>query len=160
MAYTVPAKAIAMAHELADKLKLRFSTLTVAESFDSDGFPLITIDDGAPATGEASMIVKVMPIDWPLAKDILGNAANIYTPHKILLGTESNFAGTTDNVADYLTRQQLLNIVGEIVLRGTAVEWYETAAGTAPTIANTIFAAAKLKASWIPDMYNGMTNQQ
>jgi hypothetical protein len=155
MSYTNPSKAIELAHELADKLKIRFSTFTVTEAFDTDGNPYFTIDDGTPATTEMCIIVKVLPVDWALAKDVLGNTANIYSPHKIMLGTEDSASH-----ADYITPQQLMHVIGEIVGKGTQWEWYKTANGTAPTLANTIFAAAKLKGTFYPDMYNPLTSQQ
>lgn len=158
MSYTNPTKAIALAHEIADKLKLRLSALALVESFDTDGNPVIAV--GPQTAGSASITIKVMPQDWSLAKDVIGQSANIYAPTIIQFGTEADYAGATDNVADPLTPAQLLAALGECLSRGCRLDWYQTATGTAPTIANTIFAAAKLKASFQPDLYNGLTSQQ
>jgi hypothetical protein len=156
MSYTNPSKAIALAHELADKLKVVFAGKTVAESYDTDGNPLISVNDGSPAAGEANLVIKVAPISWPLAKDVIGQSANIYSPSVIQLVTEANPTGGAG--ADILTAQQLLWALGLIVLRGTAVEWYQSANGVAPTAAAII--AGNLKATWQPDLYFGMTSQQ
>lgn len=156
MAYTNPQKAIELAHEIADKLKLRFAGKTVTESFDTDGLPLITVNDGTPATTEMNILVKVNMQSWPLAKDILGNTANIYAPLTVQLATEAPAAGSGPGV--YLTCQNALDILGELVFKGSRVEWYQSANGTVPS-ASTI-AAANLKASFQPDLYNPLTNQQ
>jgi|SRR6185436_7719926 len=156
MAYTVPQKALAAAHELADKLKLRFSTKTVTEGFDTDGLPTITVNDGTAATTEMNLFIKVALQSWPLAKDVLGNAANVYVPLVFQIATEAPAAGS--GIGVYLTVQNALDIAGEAVMRGSAVEWYQSANGTVP-VAGTLIAG-NLKATWIPDLYNRLTSQQ
>lgn len=156
MAYTNPQKALEMAHEIADKLKLRFSTKTVTEGFDTDGLPTITVNDGSPATTEMNIFVKVNLQSWPLAKDILGNAANIYAPLTVQLVTEAPAAGSGAGV--YLTVQNVLDIVGELILRGSRVEWYQSANGVVPVAAS--ITAGNLKGSFQPDLYNPLTSQQ
>lgn len=152
MAYTTPSKAIELAHQIADVLKVRQS-LTVTESFDTDGNPLISV--GTLTAGSAGATIKIQPVAWPLANDILGNAANIYSPSKIMLGTEAR----TGN-GGWMTHAQLLPLLGEALLHGALLEWYETSSGTAPTVANTVFASGNLIASFYPDIYNPLTNQQ
>jgi len=156
MAYTTPQKALELAHEIADKLKLRFAGKVVTEGFDTDGLPTITVNDGSAATTEMNIFVKVNLQSWPLAKDILGNAANIYAPLTVQLATEAPAAGS--GVGVYLTVQNVLDIAGELILKGSRVEWYQSTNGTVPT-ASTI-AAANLKGSFQPDLYNPLTNQQ
>lgn len=160
MSYTTPQKALDTAHVLASLLKVRYSTKVVTESFDTDGNPIVTVDDGTPAAGEMNIIIKVMPTDWPLGRDVLGNVANVYTPHKILFGTEANGASAGPTLVQPVSPANLLPALGEVVLRGMKVEWYQTASGTAPTLANTIFASANLVASFYPELYNPLTNQQ
>jgi hypothetical protein len=152
MAYTVPHKAIEMAHELADKMKLRFASKVVTESFDTDGLPLITINDGTPATTEVNIVIKIAMYNWPLAKDVLGNAANIYAPLVCQIATE------TDSASNYLG-VNVLALIGELALRGLGIDWYKSANGTVPT-ASTFATATNLVASFSPDLYNRLTSQQ
>src|SRR5690348_11168024 len=66
------AKAIALAHELADRLKNRkaISALTIVESFDTDQNPLIALGTQA-SSDSAAFLIKIEPVSWPLAQDIL-----------------------------------------------------------------------------------------
>jgi len=156
MAYTLPQKALELAHELADKLKLRFSGKVVTEGFDTDGLPTITINDGSAATTDMNIFIKVSMLNWPLAKAVLGNAANIYVPLQLQMATEAPAAGS--GVGVYLSVQNALDLVGEVAFRGVAVQWYQSANGTVPSAATLV--AGNLKASFSPDIYNPITNQQ
>lgn len=149
-------KAIGMARSLNDVLSKRLPTLNVRESFDTDGNPLILV--GAGTAGQANAVIKVKAISWPLAKDILGLDSTVYVPHVVQLCTEANFAGTTDNVADTLNPQQLLDILTEVTKLGSKVEWYQTASGTAPTAAG--ITGSNLKASIDPNLYWPMIASQ
>lgn len=157
MSYTIPQKAIEFAHELADKLKLRFSTKIVTEGFDTDGLPTISINDGSAATTEMNIFLKVNLLNWPLAKDILGNSANIYVPLVVQIVTEAPASGS--GIGVYLNVQNALDITGEVCFRGAAVQWWQSANGTVPS-ATTLGTAANQKASFSPDLYNPITNQQ
>jgi hypothetical protein len=152
------AKAVEICKELFDKLKARLGTsLAITINQDaSDLNPYIQIGSGVSNTPNATL--KVMPQDWPLAKDSLGNTAPAYSPHKIALVTEANFAGTTDNVVDNLTRAQLLPILGQALYMGTRLEWYETAFATPPTIAGIV--VGNLKAAIDPNVYRPMISSQ
>jgi hypothetical protein len=153
-------KALAIAHELADRLKQRLpAALKVTESFDTDGNPLISINDGTPIAGEANAILKVAAIAWPEVKDVLGLDQTVFTPHVISLATEADYAGATDNVADPMTRAQLLPILGQALAMGCRVDWYESATGVAPSAA-TIADATKLKATYQPDVYHALVSNQ
>jgi hypothetical protein len=156
MPYTVPQKAIEFSAQLADILKLRFSGKVVTQTFDTDGLPLITINDGTPATTEMNILIKVALLNWPLAKDILGNAANIYVPLVVQIATEAPAAGS--GVGVYLTVQNVLDLSGEICFRGAGVQWYQSANGVVPVVGTLV--AGNLKASFSPDLYNPITNQQ
>jgi hypothetical protein len=156
-------KAMAIAHDLTDRLKARLnSSLAVVESFDTDGNPLITV--GAGVALGANMVIKVRAQDWPLAKDVLGLSANIYAPHVVQFVTEANYAATSDNVADTLSPAQLLLLMGQIVLMGCAVEWYQTVTGVAP-VASAITTTVSgnnlgLKGSFAPDERYPLISQQ
>lgn len=148
------AKARALAAELASELKLRLPSLAISEDNDSDSLPLIKIGDGT--AGSKSALIKVAPQDWPLAKDILGLTANVFTPHTIKLVVEGN--KTSGAGADVLTWAERLPILGAIVARGCRVEVYETANGNAPDA--TDITAANLKATFDASAVHGMIANQ
>jgi hypothetical protein len=154
-------KAQAIAHQLADWLKARLNgtPANLVEGFSSaDQNPYILINDGSPATLEANFVIKVMPIAWPTAQDILGLAQIQYTPHVIQLVTEADT--TAGAAADPFTRAQLMNVLGQIQQMGTQVEWYETAAGTVPTLTLLENGTATLKSTWNPDLYRPLISNQ
>lgn len=146
-------KAQALSREIGDKLKKRLSALTFVQSFDTDSNPVWTI--GPDTTTTQSAIIKIKPTDWTLAKDALGNAANMYANHTVQLVTEKSVIGT--GAGDYLTLPTLLALLGEILSLGCKVEWYQDTNGTAPTLAD--ITAAKLIASY-DSLYNPLISSQ
>lgn len=141
------AKAIAMAQELKDELKLR-TGLAVALKFDADQNPLIQIGTGV--AGAKGALVKIMPLDWPLAKDILGLSSPVYTPHKIQVAFEAmtivvNNTGA-DTVTDPNTWAEKLAILAALSARGCKIELFESAAGDSPDADDLI--DGNLKASY------------
>lgn len=135
---------------LGDELKLRLSALAFAETIGASGDPLINI--GAGTTRTASATIRIIVFGAPLAKDILGNASQVYATHIVQIATEANFAGTTDNIADNLTRQQLIDVLGPCLAVGAQVQWWEEADGTGPS-ETTFNTGAKLKATYNPNPY-------
>lgn len=150
-------KALAMADELISDLNQRQSALTVSLSYDTDSNPLVKVGTGT--AGQPGALIKVMPISWPLAKDILGLTAEIFTPHVIRLNVEANFAGTTDNVADINTWAQQLLLVAAVVSKGARVEVYLSANGTAPN-ATDINTATLMVASYESNAQYPMVSSQ
>lgn len=147
-------KSLALAGELVSELKIRFPGKVVTQSFDSDGNPTITVNDGSPAAGEQNFFVKLMPISWPLAKDVFGNAANIYVPDVIQLATEETAASATVTL---ITAANMLQMLGALITKGCQVQWYTSDNGTAPTAATLV--AANLKGTFDPDMYQPLAGQ-
>lgn len=148
-------KALELALELQEALKARLPALTVAAvSFDSAQNPLIQI--GAGTAGAAGGLVRVKPIDWALGgKDIVGGT-RVFCPHVIQIGLEANYAATNDNIADVNTLANLAIMFCELAKRGTLVEMYQTANGTAPVVAS-LDDATLLKASIPTDLRGSMT---
>jgi len=139
------AKADIIANVLKEEIALRLPLLTIALAYDSDSAPYLRVGSASP--GDAGALIKVMPVAWPLAKDVLGNAsALVYGPHVIQFGTEANFAGTTDNVADTNTTHQLMQLLGPCIASGCKVEWYESAYGDTPDLADLV--ASNLKSTF------------
>lgn len=148
------AKAHDLAAELASILEQRLS-LDVVASNDSDENPVLTIGDNG--AGDPGAVIKLKPQDWPLAKDILGLTANIFTPHVIMVCLEANQAGAVAE-ADINGWDILLPILGEVVLKGCRVEIYESANATPPAVAEMV--EANLKATFDPSLYHGMIANQ
>lgn len=147
-------KALAMADEIVSELKQRQTALTVTLSFDSDQNPLVKLGTGT--AGQKNALIKVMPIDWPLAKDVLGLAEVVFTPHKVLVAFEANnAAGAGADVNDWAT---LLVALGVALSRGARLEVYESANGDSPDADDLI--AGNLKASFEPSMQYGMLSGQ
>lgn len=157
MAFVSNYKAIELAHELAAKLTQRLNgALALTEGFDADGCPTISIGSGS--AGQKNFFIKLANVDWALAKDSLGLSAGAYGPEVVMLATEANYAGATDNVADILDLQNLLNVIALCVQTGCQVQWYQSASGTAPTTSTV--AAANLKASFWPSAKWSITQAQ
>jgi hypothetical protein len=150
-------KALELARAIREALALRLATNSVVVdsdiSFDTDESPYFQVGTGI--AGAKGGIIKVRPIVWPLAKDIFGNTATIFTPHVIQIVTEGNpIGGGGADVNDYPT---LIAMLGEAIVHGTKVEWYMTANTVAPVAASII--AGNLKASF-DNLYFPMVSSQ
>ncbi len=148
-------KAQAIANELGDKLKQRMAAaLAPVASFDTDGYPLLTLGAGAP--GGANFVIKVAAVAWTLPQDVLGLAQNVFTPHTISIVTEADPAGGSG--ADPTTRAQLLPVIAQCLSMGCQTDWYESANGVAPTAGAIV--AGNLKATYQPDVYHALVSNQ
>lgn len=125
-------KSLKIANELADELKKRLPSLTVEESFDSNGDATIKISDGSAAAGEPGAFIRCKGIDWSLSRNIIGQVSEVYTPTVIQLATEKDPSGADST--HILSRANLGAILGCIFARGTRVEWYTSANGTFPVV--------------------------
>ena len=155
MAQVTTTKAIATARELVDLFtkEVSASFTSIVETFEAvTGNPIITLSDGSPAAGEKTIVIRVSPIAWT-ATDILGNASQVYTPHKIDICTETNAAGTPN----ILTPTEFLPVLCEIAKRGMLVNWYQTPNLTVPAVAQ--MTAAQLSASFQDLYWNAMKAQ-
>lgn len=151
-------KAVALARELANKLYQRLPrTFVISQLFDTtDGNPYITINDGTPAAGEPNFLIKVKSVDWTTAQDVLGLNQTVYTPHVIQLVTEADPTGGAG--ADPTTRAQLLPVIGQCVLMGAILEWYESASGVAPSLST--ITAGNLKSTFHPNQQYPLISAQ
>ena len=158
-------KAQAIAHELADRLKVRpaINALGVAEATDADLNPIITIGvidltaDPAGVTTVACAILKVEPQSWPLAQDILGNAAIQFTPHVIKILKEAGPAGTPTGGG--LSSSAVLELLAQCTQMGCRVEIYETESGGGVELAD-IDDATHLVDAYDPDAYHPLISSQ
>lgn len=148
-------KALAIARRLADEVARR-TALTVTESFDASGNPLLTVGT-ITAAGKGALIRVVN--ESTIQKNSLGLDQEVFTPHIVQLMLEANFAGTTDNVADYVTTLEKAQLVAECVSTGCAVEIWETANGT-PVSESAFGTSSNKKGSLAPDLQYPLMNQQ
>jgi hypothetical protein len=140
-------KAYEMASYLKEELALRLPSQTVALTLDTtsgfEGCPVITVYEGAAASsGDNGCLIRVQPISWALAKDVLGNASQVYTPHEILVG----FEGLSVSEVQPCPAAQKAPILMALGQMGAAVKVYEIANGN--FFAVTDFIAANLKATY------------
>jgi hypothetical protein len=139
MAYPTSAKAIEIAHDLANYLLQRGSAgalatlfggpIPVTELFDTAGLACIQVGTVPFTSGAACAFIQVGPYVWPLGTDALGNPAAVYTPTVIRIAVEAPPAGVMQG-ADIAI---LAAILGESDTRGCRVELFNSASGTAPS---------------------------
>lgn len=132
------AKSEAVLRGLKERLDMRFKdqSLACVESKDSNGNPCLLLCDGAAATTEKAIFVRMLQEDM-VSKDIFGNSTAAYTPHRLQFSTEAGSALTRADVACFML---------EVSKIGVKVEAYEVVAGTAPAVGDLI--AANLKGSF------------
>lgn len=128
----------ALAAELASRLLQR--GFAPKQTSDVDGYPLVSVGPGT--AGGQNAVIKVMSAAAPLAKDALGNVANIYTPDVMMIALEAGAVG-----ASLLDATHLLQIMADATEFHTRVELWNSANGTAPSAA-TFATAANFKAAW------------
>lgn len=119
-------KAAAIARQLAGKVKVRLPSLTVSETVDSSQNPVVQI--GAAATTDDGAVVRVIGLAWPLAEDVLGNAAQSFGPHVVQVCIEDAANSPASELA----------IMAEAFASGARVELYKTTAGTVPSVSAMI----------------------
>lgn len=134
MAYPTDYKSAAIAADLASTLAVRISTLAtplaIVQSFSSDLFPSLTVGTGV--AGTAGCFIHVRSVVWPLATDVLGNAAAMFTPHTIQLCFEAEAAAQASWINPVAVREAFIQ---ECLSRGCRLELYHSNNGTAPTFA-------------------------
>ena len=143
-------KAHDLAREIADRLSQRQS-LAVSQDINANGHPLIRI--GSASAGNAGALIRIQPLAWPLAVDVLGNAATIHVPLVAKIGFEANV--TAGAGADVNSLAVICDCLGEVLVRGLRTEVYRTANGDNPDDAD-LDDASQLVKTWEPDPVFGM----
>ena len=128
-------KAYALAQSIAQDLTLRGTTALV--SFNDAGNPSVTVGTLA-ANSDCGVIVISGLSELPAPQNILGQAAELFTPHLAQVVWES-VGG-----ASVATQSKLL---AAAVASGLNVEVRTTADGTAPATTASVVAAATLQVS-------------
>lgn len=131
------AKSQATMRMIKERLNFRFAdqALSCAESFDSEGFPVLTLSDGSAATTEKVLLIRCKQQD-AVSKDIFGNSHYAYAPHVIQIGYED---------ASALIASDWAKAIMEIGKVGMKVEIYKATAGAIPVLAD--FVAGKLESA-------------
>lgn len=147
-------KQIALAKDLAAALGLRNLGLTITESFDANKNPVIQVGTGT--AGQPNALIRVIPQDWPEAKDILGLDQNIFCPSIVEVAFEANpTAGAGADISSWALK---LPVLGEVLLRGARTKVFESAAGDSPDTDDLV--DSKLKATFDPHSVYGMIANQ
>jgi hypothetical protein len=123
------AKAVAWMRDLKERLELRIngsSTIdTITESFDTNGWPILTLSDGGVVTaGNPVVLLRIKAID-AVSKDIFGNALVAFCPHELEIAYE------LDGAEGEPSRKDLAVIFAEIFQLGIKVLVKEVADATA-----------------------------
>lgn len=135
-------KSISMARQIKEDLALR--GLTMAETFDSSGNPVLTF--GTVSAGNQCGTIRVKAVDTVMV-DGLGQNQRVFCPHVIQLIVELSATSGISLVVD-ATKAKVLR---ELEKHGTRVEVYTTANSTAPSLANiTASPAFVLDNLWAP----------
>ena len=133
-------KAVALAEELVSTLSKRLPDFTVEFDHDVvDLHPVLRLYKTAlgAVTGEAGCLIKVRPVEWPLARDVLGLTATMFVP----LTLQAVFEADADDSWDWR-----LALLGELIFKGSKLEVYECEAGEFPEIDD--IERANLKATF------------
>jgi hypothetical protein len=151
---------------LTQELKTPLPVITQGVDTSSNPYAIFSATSTL-TTGNAVAVLQVVALPvTSLNTDILGNAANKYGPHVIRLITEANSAYATGGsgatptelaLTDILSPTSLLPILIELGRTGCAIEWYQTANGTAVPVTRADIAAltgTTLTASWKPLFWN------
>jgi hypothetical protein len=147
------AKALSLANDIRDELVKRFSgVLTVgAVQFDTDLLPYVLV--GAGTAGSQSALLKIADI-LPVGFNAIGQAAVSYgNPCKIQAVLETS---AVSNVP-LLTGANITQLLGMLAHRGSRIELYQSANGTAVAIAQ--ITSGNLKTTFEPDLKYKTTSQ-
>ncbi len=150
-------KALELAAELADELRKRCDYDSIVESSDSSGNPLITLGDGTFNSEDDYVLIRVMPREWALAKDVLGSNQTVYTPSVIQVVVEGNT--NTVGLAPWVAIQNAWAIVATCAKRGTLLEYWQSAHTAEPTT-TTLATASNRKASVEAELYWPLLSSQ
>lgn len=160
-------KALELAQAIMEELKLRLgltgasALLNATLSFEalpsdvSDGttlHPVILIGDDVAE--HATCRIAVKPIEWALAKDVLGLASPVYTPHEILWGLEDVKADGTEP----LSLLQKSVIMAVLASKGCRVTIFHSSSGDSFDVAD--FVNAKKAGTFEPSTKYPMVKSQ
>lgn len=138
-------KSVAQIRQLLTILNytLANESVTITESQDPDGYPLILVGDVA-AAGVKAATIRIRPITWPVVQtSIPGISQPVYTPHLV----EMVYENIAANTARFLLKLQV-----PMAKLGMRMVVYRTAAATAPVVST--MTEANKQFSDDADIYN------
>ena len=146
-----PSKAQSLARDLVNRLTFRIAASAsgrvnqIAQSFDSNGYPILTISRGTLTTTNPVVVLYISPVN-AVSTDIFGNVIYAAAPHLTLVGAELGasvkaLAGVQLNdlfIILFETLQMGTQFQLVLVPNGTAVTTSAMATAIATNAANTI----------------------
>jgi len=147
------AKAFALSRELSDRFTVMFReapALSISQSLDTLGNPVISINDGTPAAGEQNMVLRIVEMAG-ITNNSVGLAQPSYGPHIAQLVMESS---ATPGVAVVLSVHQM-RVMSMLSKFGLRLELYLRANGAIPAVAD--ITTGNLVTT-ITDLYFKMNN--
>lgn len=143
-------KAQIHADALVQSIKQR-TGLAVVKSYDTDGQPLLSV--GTIGAGSDGCLIKLQA-EVSIQKNSIGQTQEVFGPHRIAV----IFEDVSGAGAKPMTDAHKFLVTGELCFQGMAVDVYVRANGGAPVVGD--ITAGNLKASFSPDIYFPLTNQQ
>lgn len=140
------AKAVGMMQKLKEQLGYRLpSTLTLTDSFDSSGNPVLTIGAAAWTTLAQFAVVRIQPVSLVFT-DGLGNTQQGFATHFVDVCVESV---TTANVSA-LSLSIAAPLIQSVEAEAGVTRWYLCNLATTPTV--TQMTAGNLQVTDTPDV--------
>lgn len=146
------AKAQEIMNNLKSELSKRFSTLAISAGSDSSGNPTLLV--GAASAGLAGAFILCKPVDYPNSYNIIGQVAQVYTPHVLQLCMEAD-ADANGLINSYA---QAAQFEMALALRGTKMELYVSPHGTVPSAA--ALTTGNLVLEFYDDIYQPLLADQ
>ena len=139
-------KAQAMARRFKQQMEISLASVSIAEAFDTDNYPVMTVSKGSE-----SLYVFVQSVGNASRVDALGLAQRAYSPHKVVILRED--WGTTDPTEIEMREK----VTAEAVKLGAKVEIRER---EDVTTAGAVLTGATKVAEVHPDPVHKLTNSQ
>lgn len=146
-------KAINLIEDIAVELQRRLPALALTKGQDSAQNPQIVLGTGA--AGAAGCYIRCISQPWT-AKNVLGMAADVFTPHVLQVVFEANPAGGAG--ADVNSLATTSTVLAVLARRMTALEVYQETNGAAPGEADIV--VSKLSVRLDANYEQGMIGNQ
>lgn len=146
-------KAVNLIEAIAEELARRLPALAQTKGQDSALNPQLVVGTGV--AGAAGCYIRCIAQPWT-AKNVLGMAADVFSPHVLQVVFEANPAGGAG--ADINTLATVSVVLTTLGRKGTALEVYQETNGAAPGEADIV--PAKLQVRIDPMLEAGMIANQ
>ena len=140
-------KAQAMARRFKQQMEISIAGMSIAESFDADGYPVLTVSGGTD-----TLYVFVQNRGNAGRVDALGLPQRAYSPHKVVILRED--IASTEVPVDLALREK---VTAEAVKLGAKVEIWER---EDVTTLGAVMTGAAMLVEIDPDPVHRLTNSQ